>query len=94
MMELHDLACLVMKDCKEIQVAGDALEMQFPKFRSLIVSGSSEVGRLVLEDLGKISWSGCPTQISLHRACQQASRRALKTSISTLPAATVISLQG
>ena len=24
MMELHDLDCLVMKDCKEIQVAGDA----------------------------------------------------------------------
>ena len=28
--------------------------MQFPKFRSLIVSGSSEVGRLVPEDLGKM----------------------------------------
>ncbi|CAL5226012.1 g8818 [Coccomyxa viridis] len=54
MMELHDLDCLIMKDCKEIQVAGDALEKQFPKFKSLIVSRSSEVGRLVLEDIGKM----------------------------------------
>ncbi len=28
--------------------------MQLPKFKSLIVSGSSEVGRLVLEDIGKM----------------------------------------
>ena len=54
MMELHDLDCLVMKDCKEIQVAGDALEKQFPKFRSLIVSKSSEVGRHLIEDLGRM----------------------------------------
>ncbi|KAL2052819.1 hypothetical protein ABVK25_007060 [Lepraria finkii] len=54
MIELHDLDLLMLKDCKQIQVAGDALEKQFPKFRSLIVSGSSEVGRLVIEDLGKM----------------------------------------
>ncbi len=54
MIELHDLDMLMLKDCKQIQVAGDALEKQFPKFRSLIVSGSSEVGRLVIEDLGKM----------------------------------------
>ena len=66
MMELHDLDCLVMKECKEIQVAGDALEKQLQKFRSLIVSGSTEVGRLLIEDLGKmqrlkiLSYSGFP----------------------------------
>ena len=54
MMELHDLDFLFLKQCKEIQVAGAALEKQLPKLRSLMVSGCSEVGRLLIEDLGKM----------------------------------------
>ena len=54
MIELHDLDLLMLKDCKKIQIAGGALEKQLPVFRSLIVSGSSELGRLVIEDLGKM----------------------------------------
>ena len=54
MMELHDLDFLMLKDCKEIQVAGDALEKQFPKLRSLFVTESSEVGRHLIEDLDKM----------------------------------------
>ena len=66
MIELQDLDFLLLKDCKDIQVAGAALEEQLPKFRSLIVSGSSEVGRHLIEDLGKmqrlkiLSYSGFP----------------------------------
>ena len=54
MEELNDLDCLMLDDCKEIRVAGAALEKQFPKIRSLLVTGSSEVGRLIIEDLGKM----------------------------------------
>ena len=54
MREVDDLDCLYLKDCKQVRVAGPALKKQYPKLRSLMVSGSSEVDRLILEDVGQM----------------------------------------
>ena len=54
LLEVHDLDCLYLKKCKQVRVAGNALKKQLKKFRSLLVTNSSEVGRLIIQDLGQM----------------------------------------